>query len=260
MPQTSVPENGTRQAVIVGASTGIGRALALRLAETGWRVVAASRRLDACEGLARERPDLAPRLAARAIDVTDGAGFRHALEEIESERGAIDTLILNAGDYTPMGLADFDPELFRRLIEVNYLGAVNGIAAALPIMRRHGRGQILVTASLTAYRGLPLAAPYGASKAAVLSMLESLKPEVDRTGVRLRVINPGFVRTRLTDRNDFRMPQIISPERAAEYIVRDIDGTGFEIFFPKRIGWFLKLLRLLPYRLYFAVTRQALKQ
>ncbi len=255
--QTTAPPNGSRQAVIVGASSGIGRSVALRLAENGWRVVAASRHREACEALAQERPDLASRLAARAIDVTDGAGFRSVLEEIERELGRIDTLILNAGDYAPMKLEDFDPELFRRIIEVNYLGAVNGIAAALPIMRRHG-GQILVTASLTAYRGLPLAAPYGASKAAVLSMLEALKPEVDRTGVRLRVINPGFVRTRLTEKNDFRMPQIIPPERAAEYIVREIDGTHFEIFFPKRIGWLLKLLRVLPYRLYFAATRRVI--
>jgi NAD(P)-dependent dehydrogenase (short-subunit alcohol dehydrogenase family) len=258
--QTNASSSAPRLAIVVGASTGIGRALALGLAAAGWDVVAASRRRETCAALAEEHPELAPRLTARAIDVTDGDGFRETLETVEREQGRIDTLIINAGDYSPMSLSEFDAALFRRLVEVNYLGAVNGIAAALPLMSRHGSGQILVTASLTAYRGLPMAAPYGASKAALLSMLESLKPEADRIGVRLRVINPGFVRTRLTDKNEFRMPQIISPERAADYILREIDGSGFEIFFPKRLGWTLKLLRLLPYRAYFAVTRRMLQR
>lgn len=247
-----------RLAVIVGASAGIGRALAVRLAGSGWRVVVASRRLEACEAVIREHPQVAARLEAHAIDVTDAPGFRRALADIEQRLGGIDTLVLNAGDYEPMPLSRFDPDLFRRLMEVNYLGAVNGIAAALPLMQPRAGGQILVTASLSAYRGLPRAAPYGASKAAVLNMVESLKPEADRLGVRLRVIDPGFVRSRLTDKNDFAMPQLIDAETAAGYVVREIDGSHFEIFFPKRFGWVMKCLRLLPYRLYFAITRRML--
>lgn len=247
---------GGRIAFISGASVGIGRALAERLAGDGWRVVISSRRAEALEAVREARPELAERLHPRVMEVTDPQACASVFAEVEANIGEVDTLVLNAGDYDPMRLDEFDPALFRRLAEVNYLGAVNGVAAALGPMRQRGRGQILVTASLSAYRGLPLAAPYGASKAAVLNMAEALRPELEGSGVALRVINPGFVRTRLTDRNDFRMPQLITPEQAAGYIARELDGRGFEIMFPKRFGWTLKLLRLLPYRLYFAITRR----
>jgi NAD(P)-dependent dehydrogenase (short-subunit alcohol dehydrogenase family) len=245
-----------RTAFIAGASAGIGRALALRLARQGWRVVISSRRQEALDAVAAEDASLTPYLYPRVADVTDEAGFRAAFEAAEEELGAIDTLVLNAGDYDPMPLEAFDTALFERLMRVNFLGAINGVAAALPRMRARGAGQILVTASVAGYRGLPKAAAYGASKAAVLNMAEALKPEVDGTGVHLRVINPGFVQTQLTAKNDFTMPQLITPEQAAGYIVREIDGSHFEIVFPKRFGWSMKVLRLLPYRLYFAVTRR----
>jgi NAD(P)-dependent dehydrogenase (short-subunit alcohol dehydrogenase family) len=258
MAINSSPTQPGRRAFIAGASAGIGRALALRLARLGWQVIISSRRQAALEAVAAEDTSLTPYLYPRAADVTDVDAFRAVLDRAEAEIGAIDTLVLNAGDYDPMRLDAFDPALFERLMRVNFLGAVNGIAAAMPRMRERGTGQILVTASVAGYRGLPQAAAYGASKAAVLNMAEALKPEADATGVRLRVINPGFVQTQLTAKNDFTMPQIITPEKAADYIVREIDGSHFEIVFPKRFGWTLKLLRLLPYRLYFAITRRML--
>ncbi len=258
MAINSTSNDQQRRAFIAGASAGIGRALALRLARLGWQVVISSRRQAALDEIVAEDASLTPYLLARAADVTDVDALRTAFDNAEAEIGAIDTLVLNAGDYDPMRLDEFDPALFDRLMRVNFLGAVNGIAAAMPRMRERGAGQILVTASVAGYRGLPQAAAYGASKAAVLNMAEALKPEVDATGVRLRVINPGFVRTQLTAKNDFTMPQLITPEQAADYITREIDGSHFEIVFPKRFGWTLKLLRMLPYRLYFAITRRML--
>ena len=245
-----------RVAMITGASAGIGRALAVKLARDGWRVAVCARREPALQAIADDNPDVAERIHPFPLDVTDPAESEAVFMAVEDDLGEIDTLILNAGDYDPMTLDEFDPALFRRLAEVNYLGAVNGIGAALGPMRQRGRGQILVTASLSAYRGLPQAAPYGASKAAVLNMAESLRPALVGTGVSLRVINPGFVKTRLTEKNRFHMPQLITPEAAADYIHREIDDAGFEIFFPKRFAWTLKLLRLLPYRWYFALTRR----
>ncbi len=253
---TKTHQDGGRVAMITGASAGIGRALAIKLARDGWQVAVCSRREEALRGIAEEFPELADHLHPFPLDVTDPAESKAVFMAVEDDLGEIDTLILNAGDYDPMTLDEFDPELFRRLIEVNYLGAVNGIGAALGPMRARGRGQILVTASLSAYRGLPQAAPYGASKAAVLNMAESLRPALEGTGVSLRVINPGFVKTRLTEKNRFHMPQLLTPEQAAEYIYDEIDAGGFEIVFPKRFGYTLKLLRLLPYRLYFWVTRR----
>lgn len=245
-----------RTAFLVGASSGIGRALALELLDRGWHLAAGARREQPLQELAAARPGAGGRFHAQALDVTDRDGFGEAYQAVERAMGPVDTLIVNAGDYEPMALADFDPELFRRLMEVNFQGAVNALAAALPAMQARGRGQILLTASLSAYRGLPRAAPYGASKAALLNMAESLHPELARRGVRLRVINPGFVRSRLTDKNDFSMPDIVSPEYAAAYIARHLDGSGFEIAFPPRFAFALKALRLLPYRLYFALARR----
>ncbi len=247
---------GGRVAMITGASAGIGRALALKLARDGWQVVVSARREAALNAIGEEHPDLAERLHVYPLDVTDSAACQSVMAQVEDKVGEIDTLILNAGDYDPMPLDAFDPELFRRLAEVNYLGTVNGLGAALERMRPRGRGQILLTASLSAYRGLPQAAPYGASKAAVLNMAEALRPALAGSGVALRVINPGFVKTRLTEKNRFHMPQLITPEQAADYIHREIDAAGFEIMFPKRFAWTLKLLRLLPYRLYFAITQR----
>lgn len=249
-----------RVIMITGASAGIGRALAIKLARAGFQVVLSARRKETLLEVAEAHPDLADRLHAFPLDVTDLEACKAVFAQVEAEVGEIDTFILNAGDYDPMPLDDFDPEIFRRLIEVNYLGAVNGLAAALPAMRARARGQILLTASLSAYRGLPQAAPYGASKAAVLNMAESLRPALDGSGVALRVINPGFVKTRLTEKNRFAMPQLITPEEAADYIVKELDRDAFEIVFPKRFGYTLKALRLLPYRLYFWITRRMVQK
>lgn len=251
---------GGRVVMITGASAGIGRTLAIKLARLGWQVVLSARREQTLRELAEAHPDLADRLHPYPLDVTDAAACQSVFEQVEQALGEIDTFILNAGDYDPMPLDVFDPDIFRRLIEVNYLGAVNGLAAALPAMRARGRGQILLTASLSAYRGLPQAAPYGASKAAVLNMAESLRPALEGTGVGLRVINPGFVKTRLTEKNRFKMPQLITPEEAADYIIKEIDRDAFEIVFPKRFGYTLKALRLLPYRLFFWLTRRMVEK
>lgn len=250
------PANAKPLIFLVGASAGIGAALARRLAGRGDRVVVAARRSEPIQALADEAGALAGEIMPFVLDVTDADAFARAVDDIERDHGPITRLILNAGAYEPVTIDNIDPQAFRHIIEVNYMGVVNGLAAILPRMLSRRAGEVLVTASLSAYRGLPKAAAYGSSKAGVLNMLEALKPEADRRGVRLRVINPGFVRTRLTDKNDFHMPQLLTPEQAADAIMREIDGDGFEIVFPKRFGYALKLLRLLPYRLYFAVTRR----
>ncbi|AGY91377.1 hypothetical protein SPICUR_01790 [Spiribacter curvatus] len=253
---TATTTQGGRVVLITGASAGIGEALAIKLARDHWQVVVSARREAALRAIGEAHPDIADRIHPYPLDVTDPQACEQVFAAVEDEVGEIDTIILNAGDYDPMPLDDFDPAVFRRLAEVNYLGTVNGVGAALSLMRPRARGQILVTASLSAYRGLPQAAPYGASKAAVLNMAEALQPALQGTGVSLRVINPGFVKTRLTEKNQFHMPQLISPERAADYIQDEIDDEGFEIVFPKRFAYTLKLLRLLPYKLYFALTRR----
>lgn len=239
---------------LVGASSGIGSALALRLADAGWTVAVSARRRENLQRLAERAPEGS--LLVFPVDVTDAAGVRSVLAEIERTAGPVEMAILNAGDYQPMSLDDFDAGLIRRLMEVNYHGVVHCLDALLPCMRSRGRGRILLTASVAGYRGLPLAAPYGASKAALISMAESLRPEMERAGLTLRVINPGFVDTPLTRKNRFAMPFLLTPEQAAGHIAAQLDRDGFEISFPWRFVWMLKLLRCLPYRLYFMLMRR----
>ena len=153
------------------------------------------------------------------------------------------------------GQREFDAALFRRLVEVNYMGAVHCLDALLPLLRERGRGQVLLTASVAGYRGLPLAAPYSASKAALINLGEALQPELASAGVRMRVINPGFVDTQLTSKNRFGMPFLMTADQAARRIVNQLDRKGFEIAFPRRFVWQLKLLRCLPYGAYFPLVK-----
>ncbi|HES76497.1 MAG TPA: SDR family NAD(P)-dependent oxidoreductase [bacterium] len=242
----------TRLAWVVGASSGIGAALVRLLAAKGWRVIASSRSVQALEKLAQAQENIIP----YALDVTDLSAFHHAVTHLQSEYGYIDLAVLNAGDYRPMSLAEFDVQLFEHLMQVNYMGVVHGLDALRLTMCQRGQGQIMITASVAGYRGLPRAAPYGATKAALINLAESLQPEFMRCGVRLRVINPGFVRTPLTAKNDFLMPALLEPEQAAQAIVAAIDRSGFEISFPAGFVLLMKLLRALPYRWYFALTRK----
>ncbi|HDP88796.1 MAG TPA: SDR family NAD(P)-dependent oxidoreductase [Thioalkalivibrio sp.] len=245
-----------RLAWITGASAGIGRALCTQLATAGWQVAASARG----EARLRTLADSVSGLGAYPLDVTDAQACEWTVAAIEDAQGPIELAVFNAGDYRPMAAADFDAALFRQLAEVNYLGVVHGLAAVLPRMRARGRGEILIMASVAGYRGLPLAAPYGATKAALISLAESLRAELDGTGVAIRVVNPGFVRTALTAQNAFRMPALMEVDDAARAIVDAIGGRGFEITFPKRFTYALKLLRMLPYALYFPLIRRMTRQ
>lgn len=248
-------ENTSRSvAWLVGASSGIGKALAFQLAEAGWLVAISARRLEPMLAMQAQQPALIP----YTLDVTDVKTLRHIAVEITRDLGLIELCVFNAGDYEPMPLEDFNLDLFRKLCEVNYMGMVNGLDAVLPLMQAQGRGQILLTASIAGYRGLPRSAPYSASKAAVINLAESLHLELKEKGIRLRVINPGFVRSPLTDKNRFKMPFLLEPEEAARAIMRELEGDSFEIVFPKRFGYIMKILRILPYWLYFRLTRKAL--
>lgn len=240
---------------LIGASSGIGRALAFRLAQAGWRVAVSAR----SEGSLQEMQSQQATLTPFPLDVTDTASLAKAYSAICSELGTIELCIVNSGGYDPMPLEKFELELFRKLCEVNYMGVVNALDCILPDMLQRGSGRILLTASIAGYRGLPKSAPYSASKAAVINLAESLHLELKAKGVSLRVINPGFVRSPLTDKNEFNMPFLIEPEEAAAAIMKELDGSHFEITFPKPFALIMKTLRILPYWLYFRLTRKAAK-
>ena len=240
---------------ITGAGSGLGRETALRLARQGWRLAVSGRDRGRLEALAADAP--AGTIHPYVVDVTDRAAMEATAAAIADEMGPLDLALFNAGDYEPMGLDEFDADLFRRIMEVNYLGVVHGIQAVLG--RMAPGGQVVLTASVAGYRGLPRAAPYGASKAAVISMAESLEPEFRARGLRLRVVNPGFIRTPLTAKNEFHMPALMEPEAAADALVAGLLGRGFEIHFPKRFTRVMKVLRCLPIRLYLALTARMIR-
>ncbi len=238
---------------ITGASSGIGEALALRLARDGRQIAISARNADALAAIARGAGNS---MHDFALDVTDAAACARTVHAIEAAHGAIDLAILNAGTHAPMSADDFSVATARSLVEINLMGTINCLAPLLASMRVRGRGHIAIVASVAGYGGLPTAAAYGATKAALINMVEALKPDCDRLGIKLQLVNPGFVKTPLTDKNAFPMPFLLPVEKAVDGFVAGLASDRFEIVFPRRFALLLKLLNMLPYRAYFAVVRR----
>jgi NAD(P)-dependent dehydrogenase (short-subunit alcohol dehydrogenase family) len=240
---------------ITGGGSGIGRALARSFARDGYSVAVSGRRMAALEETAREHP---ASIRCHSLDVTDSATTEQVISRIEAHQGPIGVAVLNAGQYRPMWASDFDPAPFREMVETNLVGVANAIAPLLTRMRKRGTGTIVIVASVAGYSGLPGAAAYGATKAALINLAEALHPDALRFGIRIAVVNPGFVETPLTAGNDFAMPFLIDAGEACRRIRRGIEGDAFEIAFPRRFVLLLKLARLLPYRLFFKLTQRLL--
>jgi short-subunit dehydrogenase len=244
---------------ITGAGTGIGRATALRLAEQGSDVVISGRRREILQQVADDakKAGYIGRILPLEMDVTQPGANQRALDWIEAQWRLPDLVVFNAGNHTPMTLDELSVETCRSLMDINFLAVMAGLEAVLPRMRKRGHGQVACVASLASYRGLPTAAAYGASKAALVNACEALAVELQGSGVQLQVVNPGFVRTPLTDQNPFDMPQLISPEEAAYQLVKGLGSRRFEIRFPSAFARTLALLRMLPYGLYFKLIKRS---
>lgn len=253
-PATPTPADGC--AWVTGASSGIGRALALRLAREGWTVIATARRADALTDLAAE-PESVGRIRPMPGDVTDAAAMAALVAEAEAAHGPIALAVLNAGTYAPDGIDGFDVEAFRKVGDINVQGAANCLAPLLPGWRARRLGHLALVASVAGYRGLPRALAYSSSKAALIALAESLRFDFVPAGLKVQLINPGFVRTPLTDKNDFPMPFLMELDAAVDRIVSGLASDRFEIAFPRRLAWPLKLLRCLPNRLYFALVSRS---
>lgn len=242
---------------ITGAGSGIGRALALRYLRAGAIVAGTARRLETLDSLPDEARGAGGRLHAFAADLTDLAATRAVVARIEAELGPIRLAVLNAGTHRPTPGTRFSADDIRMLLDSNVMTVANSLDAVLPALVRRGSGMVAINASLAGYGGLPSAAGYGASKAALINMAEALKLDLQGRNVIVRLISPGFVRTPLTDRNDFPMPFLMEVETAADRLWTELEtGSDFEIVFPRRFACIMKLLRLLPYRLYFPLVRR----
>jgi NADP-dependent 3-hydroxy acid dehydrogenase YdfG len=240
---------------ITGASSGIGRRLALDLAAAGWTVAASARGSDQLETLAAEATGLRGRILPVTLDVTDNAACDAAVARIEAEIGPIALAVLNAGGYTATRGEKLDFADFRRTFDLNVLGTVACMIAAVERMKTRGRGQVALVGSITSYVGFPAAASYGASKSALNFIAQSLKFDFDKLDIRIQVINPGFVETPLTGKNDFFMPGLMKVEDASARIVAGLASGGFEIAFPRRLAWAVATVRLLPFAARHALLR-----
>lgn len=245
---------------IVGASSGIGRELAQQYAEAGATVYASARSVEKLEQLVADSANSRGSVIAAPLDVQNNESILAFMAERLNQNSLPDLCIFNAGFYEVVGLEDLTLTNFERTFDVNYMGVVRCLMAALPHYRQRHSGHLAVVSSVAGYAGLPRAAAYGSTKAALINLCESLYAECLRDGISLSVINPGFVKTPMTEKNPFEMPFIMEVDAAARRIVEGLAKGRFEIHFPKRFSLLLKLLRLLPYPVYFLLTKQLIKQ
>ncbi len=239
---------------ITGAGKGIGRALAIRMAQQGWTVAASARTQSDLLSLQSDCPPQSVHIYP--LDITNSEANEQVIARMEAELGPLDMVILNAGTHQPNPVDGFSVAAFRKLVETNVMGTVNGLAPVIERFTARQAGHIAIVASLAGYRGLPKASAYGATKAALINMAEALKVELEPFNVKLSLINPGFVETPLTDKNTFPMPFLISVDRAVDAICHGLERGSFEISFPWRFSVIMKLIRLLPDRLLFSLTRK----
>jgi NAD(P)-dependent dehydrogenase (short-subunit alcohol dehydrogenase family) len=233
---------------LVGASSGIGAALAVALAGQGARLALSARRADKLQALGIADALLVP------CNATDAASLAGARQAVVAALGGIDLVIYLAGDYVPMRADSFDLAVAEQVVAVNFNGAMRLAAAVLPDL--HPGGGIAFVASVAGYRGLPKALCYGPGKAALIHFAECLHLDLAPKGIGVWAINPGFVSTPLTAKNDFAMPALQTPEQAAQAIIDGLADGHFEIHFPKRFTRLLKFFAILPYRWYFPLIRR----
>ena len=245
-----------RRVWITGASSGLGAALAREYATHGWQVLLTARlgpRLDAMVA------ELGACARSYPADVTDLAALTAAIAAIESDGGLPDLVILNAGTFRPMTLDTFEQGAVIDLFAVNFFSVTAAIAALLPALRRRRGGHIAVTGSVAGDIGLPYAGAYSASKAALARICQSLRPELEREGITISLIEPGFVATPLTAKNDFPMPFLIDAARAATIIRHALAKRRFRIRFPLAMSILMGLFAALPEWLSLPVRRRMLR-
>ncbi len=239
---------------ITGASEGIGRATAMRLCTEGWKVYATARSVPDLEAL-KHGAQGSGEIVPAPGDVTDPSAMTKIVAEIARDQ-PLALAILNAGVYVPMRAETFRAATARIMLDVNLGGVANGLEPVLAHMIARRSGHVAITASVAGYRGLPNSAVYSATKAGLIAMAEALAMDLVDLDVRISVINPGFVKTEATSVNAFEMPFLMTPDEAAKRIVDGLKRPGFEIVFPRRFAFLLRLLGALPNRAYIAAVRR----
>jgi short-subunit dehydrogenase len=238
---------------IVGASSGIGAALARQLGKAGARLALSARRENALRKIGAEEDLIMP------VDVADAEALRRAYDLLLDRWGGIDLVVYCAGVYTPMRAWEIDLAVVKEAMTINLQGVYNLLAAIVPVFTRNGAGGICLVSSVAGYTGLPKALAYGPGKAALINLAQILYTDLSPRGIGVYLVNPGFVATRLTQDNDFKMPALITPEEAAREIFAGLGKGLFEIHFPRRFTGWMKWLGRMPDRIRFYFLGKAVQ-
>ena len=241
---------------ITGGSTGIGKALAIKFANNGWNVAISARR----ENLLNELSDKYENITSFPLDVTDKIKCTEVFTQIKNKFQEIDICFFSTGTWNPKKEKDIDVDQIEDVFKINFFGTLNSIKAVEQYYRDRKKGIITIVSSIAGYRGLPNSTGYGPSKSALNNLAESLYFDFKRSNVRVCLVSPGFIKTPMTDKNDFKMPFLKSPEYAADKIYDGlINKKIFEIHFPKELTLTLKFFKLLPSKLYFNLVKKGTK-
>ena len=242
---------------ITGASSGIGKALAIKFAKKGWKVAISARRENLLNEIAKTYNDIFP----YPLDVTDSNKCELVFNSIKEKFKNVDISVFSTGIHDPKSEKSLDLNKVRQIMEVNFFGTINSVNAVYKYYKERKSGQISIVSSVAGYRGLPAGGAYCASKSALTSFTESLNFDMKRKNVRVSLISPGFIKTPMTDQNDFPMPMIKTPEFAAEEIYNGlVKKNAFEFHFPKSFTFIMKILQILPNWAYFKLVEKGMKR
>jgi len=241
---------------ITGASSGIGKAVAEKFASEGWKVAVSARRKELLDELAKN-----PNIKSFPLDVTNRSQINEVFKNIIEEFGDLDLCLFSSGTYEPKDEKSIDPDKIKHVMNVNFLGVIDCVKSVENYFKNRKFGHISIVSSIAGYRGLTNSSGYGPSKAALTNFTESIYFDFKKFGIRVSVVSPGFIKTPLTDKNEFPMPFLKTSEYAAEKIFNGlVKGNAFEIHFPKGLTFTLKFLRILPYRLYLFLVDKLVKR
>ena len=241
---------------ITGGSSGIGKSLAYKFANEGWQVAISARR----ENLLKEISESNEKIKSFPLDVTDKVKCKEVFEQIKNYYGDLDICFFSTGTWSPKEEKDIDVEQIESVFKVNFFGTINTIKAVEAHFKNKKNGIITIVSSIAGYRGLPNTTGYGPSKSALISLAESLYLDFERYNVRVCLVCPGFIKTPMTDKNDFKMPFLKTSEFAADKIYDGlINKNQFEIHFPKELTLTLKFFKLLPSKIYFYLVKKLTK-
>ena len=241
---------------ITGGSTGIGKALAIKFSNEGWNVAISARRVELLNELSNQHENI----SAFPLDVTDKIKCKEVFDQIINKYTNIDICFFSTGTWNPKKEKDIDVEQIEEVFKVNFFGTVNSIKVVEQFFKDKKSGIITIVSSIAGYRGLPNSTGYGPSKSALNNLAESLYFDFKRFNVRVCLVSPGFIKTPMTDKNDFKMPFLKTPEYAANKIYDGlINKDNFEIHFPKILTVILKILSFLPSKIYFYLVGKLTK-